>query len=289
MKVVFSSLGNISNKIKYSNSLAPQFAKQYPEDSINITKAIRKKNTFWQKFLNLFGINKLNPQTFSDGRHTPRGPYSTPSRESAELSELYLHSNYISDKERITNGFRDGGHKAVLDNFGNVIFSPREIITIDKNMDSYLANAIKFVKTNTMDKSEKTKMKYIFNVMRDISGNAIKSEKRSAQLANLAAGRDVLLGKIFEKEAAVCRHKALLFKLLADECGLKTRIIRGASVDLGGYGGHVWNEVKLSNGKKFLVDVQNSKIIDISNSKALKNIELVSYCDQKLRPIYYID
>jgi hypothetical protein len=47
----------------------------------------------------------------------------------------------------------------------------------------------------------------------------------------------------------VCRHRAILFKRLADECGIPCRLVRGRT-----RGGHVWNIVKI-DGKMYLVDV----------------------------------
>ena len=33
----------------------------------------------------------------------------------------------------------------------------------------------------------------------------------------------------------------------------------------GDMGGHAWNEIKLSNGKKFVVDTQNGALINLSS------------------------
>lgn len=92
-----------------------------------------------------------------------------------------------------------------------------------------------------------------------------------------------MLGKIFEYNAVCCRHKGLMFKILCDEIGIKASIVRGNMIDMYGFGGHVWNEVKLSNGKKLLVDTQNKKIIDISKS----NPRAATYFDVDNHALYY--
>ena len=57
----------------------------------------------------------------------------------------------------------------------------------------------------------------------------------------------------------MCRHRSLLFKLMADEAGLKTALVRGNMLFPGGYGGHAWNELHLEDGTVKIVDVMNPK------------------------------
>ncbi len=281
MRIVFRRLHRMANVVSgeaYYTKTNP-----YPNDSAHFTNKL-KKQTLWQRFCNLFRA-KLNPKSFSDGSHTPKGPYVA-SRQSVELSNKYLERDYISENHTILDGFRDGGHSCQFSHFGDVLYSNREVVTIDRKLDTYLSNAIKYVKEETAGMNEQDKVKTIYKVIHQISGDFYKSEKRANILAKERQGKEILLGKVFEKECATCRHKALMFKLLADECGLQARMIRGAAFDLSGFGGHAWNEIKLSNGKKLLIDVQNSRIIDLSTKKALKKAEVASYCDSNLKPYY---
>jgi hypothetical protein len=57
--------------------------------------------------------------------------------------------------------------------------------------------------------------------------------------------------------AGVCRHRALLFKLMADEAGLKVALVRGVMKSSSQTGGHAWNELHLEDGRRLLVDVMN--------------------------------
>lgn len=247
----------------------------------------KTKTSFIQKVKRIFGFHsKLNPKSFADGSHTPRIAFAK-SNQSIDLSNEYLRSNYLSENEKLIDGFRDAGGGAVFDHCGNIIFAKREVITIDRNADVYLRNAIDYVKQNTANMSEKKKLKFIYNVVHDISGNAEKAVEKSELMGNASAGKELLLGKIFEHGAAVCRHKSLMFKILAEEVGIKTRVLRGNAMDLGGFGRHVWNEVKLQDGSKFLVDVQNSKIVDLYAQNASKNPKLASYCNENNVPVYF--
>lgn len=249
----------------------------YSADSFVLTTKLKPQKSFWQNVRTLFGLRiKLNPKSFADGLNPPKGPYYA-SRQSVDLTNEYIKSNCLLENEKIIDGFKDGGRNAVFDKFGDVIKAQREIIIVDREKDMYLSNSIRYVKDNTKNMSEDKKLKFIYNLMHDISGDFVKGDRQAELLGKKYVGKEILLGEIFERECASCRHKALMFKILAEEAGLQTRMLRGLAFDLGGYGGHAWNEVKLKNGRKLLVDIQNSAIIDISTSKAMKNPKLAGY------------
>lgn len=285
MKILVSHINNTVNK--FCGSPVMLKTGLYPADSFKMTSKLSSEKSFWQKLFQELGFHKkLNPKSFSDGLHTPKGPYYA-SKESVALSNEYLKTNVLLENEKILDGFRDGGHSAKFTKFGEVISGAREVITIDRHLDTYLNNAVEYAKTSTAGMSEDKKVKFVYNLVHDISGDFKKGDRRAEELGKLGRCKEVLLGKIFEKECATCRHKALMFKILAEECGIKTRMLKGLAFDLGGYGRHVWNEVKLSGGRKFLVDVQNSKIIDISTPKSLKNKQLAGYANQNGKTVYY--
>ena len=260
--------------------------KSYPEDRVEFTSYFKPKTNLWQKFRNIIGLRtKLNPKSFSDATYKPKGQYIA-SRQSVNLSDEYIKSNCLMENEKIIDGFRDAGSNAVFDNFANVIKTNREVITIDRNLDSYLSNAINYVKANTYNLSEEKKIKFVYNLVHDISGDFYNGATKADMLGKAYKGKEILLGQIFEDGAATCRHKALMFKILAEEAGIKTRLLRGVAGDLQGIGGHAWNEVKMQNGKKMLVDVQNSRIIEISSKSLKKHAELALYMNKYNEQIY---
>ena len=120
--------------------------------------------------------------------------------------------------------------------------------------------------------NEEQKVKFLYNMVRDISGNAAKGNEKSHELAKMYQNQEVLLGDVFAKGAATCRHKSLMFKILADEVGLNAKLIKGNMGAARDFGPHAWNEIKLSNGKKFVVDTQNGALINLSSpNKAEQN------------------
>lgn len=231
----------------------------------------KHQTSLWQRIKNIFGFRqKVNPKTFSSGEKTPNIPFVA-SKKSVEVSNRYVQNHRIGTSERIVDGFRDGGRDVRFDKWGKAISANREIVTVDIACDKYLQKVIEHTKASAQGMSEKQKAKFIYDLIVDLGGDAVKAEKRSNELAKAYRGQEILLGKVFEKEASCCRHKSLLFKILADEIGLKTRMIRGNMLDFGGIGGHAWNEVILSNGKRFIYDTQNASIINVTKGQVGKN------------------
>lgn len=232
-----------------------------------LTKQQTPQTGLWQRIKNIFGFRqKVNPKTFSSGEKTPNIPFVA-SKKSVEVSNRYVQNHRIGTSERIVDGFRDGGRDVRFDKWGKAISADREIVTVDIACDKYLQKVIEHTKASTQGMSEKQKAKFIYDLILDLGGDAVKAEKRSHELAKAYQGKEILLGKVFEKEASSCRHKSLLFKILADEVGLKTIMVRGNMLDFGGIGGHAWNEVVFSNGKRFIYDTQNSSIINVTKGQ----------------------
>ncbi len=260
---------NLDKVRKVTNYIAEEVrvikTRPYPTDSVTFTQYASKKKSFWGK---LFGFIKnkqeINPQTFKSSYGWPHKPYYA-SRESVAQSNKYLKNNYIGTSEKILNGYRDAGREIQFTRFGDAICAEREVIVIDRKYDKYLNNVIEYVSEHTKNMSEKRKIEYIAKFIERLGGNTAKAIERSGKLT---PGKEILLGRIFEAEAACCRHKSLLFKILAQETGIKASIRRGMQLDLLGYGGHCWNEVKLINGKRIIVDTQNSLIMKVNAPKA---------------------
>jgi transglutaminase/protease-like cytokinesis protein 3 len=77
-------------------------------------------------------------------------------------------------------------------------------------------------------------------------------------------------------QAGVCRHRSLLFKILADEAGLKVALVRGNYARKGPPGvAHAWNEVLLDNGSRLLVDVMHNggkpKFPEVTDPEVIKH------------------
>lgn len=285
MKILFSSIGRTVRHLSVGTGVLKPKNFSVLKHS-GFSREIPRKKNFGKKLLEFFGVKKkLNPKSFADGSHTPKGPYVA-SEKSVMMSDKYLKTGYLSENDRIVNGFRDGGRNAKFTRFGDAVYADREIITVDLQKDVYLRNLISYVHKNADTMSEKSKMKFLFNLIKDISGDKAAGKKFANNLAVSRQGEEVLLGKVFEHSAAVCRHKSMLAKLLGDELGLKTRLIKGNLNDILGGNAHVWNEIKLSNGKKYLFDVQQGILMDLSNKSAFNNYTLSMYSSLNNRPVY---
>ena len=273
----------IINKFIEGNYFNTFKTKPYPNDMVCLSKMHNNKLSFTDRIRMFFGLHpKLNAKSFASGKETYKGPYLA-SKNSVRQTNNYIDNNIIGIDEKIINGFRDAGRNAQFTKFGDIITSEREIITIDREYDDYLSNIINYIKKNTQGLSEKEKVRSIYNIILEISEDTYKSTNKSDKFAKLARGREVMLGKIFEHNAVCCRHKGLMFKILCDEIGINSSIVRGNMIDMYGFGGHVWNEVKLSSGKKLLIDTQNKKIIDITKP----NPKVATYFDVDNNPLYY--
>jgi transglutaminase/protease-like cytokinesis protein 3 len=74
------------------------------------------------------------------------------------------------------------------------------------------------------------------------------------------ANKTLRVGDVIEQsQAGVCRHRSLLFKILADEAGLPSALVRGNYARRGRKPGfaHAWNEVTLADGRRLLIDVMH--------------------------------
>ena len=89
-------------------------------------------------------------------------------------------------------------------------------------------------------------------------GGMGKVLKTAEQLEGEFKNQPVLIGDWVEQaQAGVCRHRALLFKILADEAGLDVALVRGNYAGSQVPGGHGWNEVSLGDGRRVIVDVMH--------------------------------
>ena len=248
-------------------------------------KTLDKFKSFALNFLRQIGIGKkLNSKSFVGQTRNKKPPYAG-SSNAAQITKRYNDTGVLYYDKKIPDGFRDGGRTARYNRWGQAIGAEREVITVDRVADQYLANAIRYVKDSTKGMNEEQKLKFIYRVIQEISGDVYKGLKNSKKLGEAYAGEEVLLGDVFANGAAACRHKTLLFKILSDEVGLNAKMVRG-QMGFKDIGGHAWNEVKLSNGKKYVVDTQNGALINLSTKNKTEMNFLKEYIYNNERPYW---
>lgn len=175
-----------------------------------------------------------------------------------EVTETYREKHYLSPDCKIPNGYVDGGRESVLVASEHVK-SIREIIVVDRARDSDLQKHLAFARSKEIGDSPLRRRAQL--LARYVDAQCSPPEGRNASLAKLALveseyqGRELLLGQ--SAGTGVCRHRALLFKVLGDEAGLNVTLVRGNYGTAKNAAGHVWNELILPDGKKLIVDCMN--------------------------------
>ncbi len=183
----------------------------------------------------------------------------------ARLRSLkYLKFGFLGFDEIIPDGFCDAGRDAVYktdERFGPMKLVPpdprREIIVVDANSDQGLNDRLDGARTileGVSDEVARIKILALF-VAGSYGGN--RFDRRGKSLLRLCA-EDIEFKKrpdgtlpIGTLDVGVCRHRAIVFKYLADRLGIKARLIRG---NHGGGSGHAWNVVMIDE-KYYIVDV----------------------------------
>lgn len=181
-----------------------------------------------------------------------------PAGMAKQVLETFRKSSYLSPGTTIPDGYFDGGRHMALDAEDNAT-SGREILVVDRAHDPELAKELEFARSlrglPPLDRARKLS-EYVDTVLTPLGGRQLLSAAVD-ELQHEFTNKTLLIGDVCDQfHAGVCRHRSLLFKVLADEAGLRTALARGNYVHLhaGGSGAHAWNEVQLDDGRRFLVD-----------------------------------
>lgn len=233
------------------------------------TKGIVKKQDFdflrWKKS-GFISPSKADMTTFS--------------RDSYAATNKYFKTGRLDEK--IPDGFRDGGRYVEFQTNGKIApvsYPNREIIYVDRRNDKVLNDSINHLKTifarnPRMSEFEKIQTLYCYVC-------EIFSEPNGVQHAADFASVPMKLGDIMSSGAGVCRHMSIAAKVLADELGIKMSLVRGRHKGSNGYlGAHIWNEVELSNGKCYLFDAAQCKLVNLSSNDDVLN---KYYTDSKVK------
>jgi hypothetical protein len=180
-----------------------------------------------------------------------------------EIVSTFNKEHYIGPGVRIPDGYLDGGRRMEID-AGRRATSGREILFVDRTQDTELANDLAFAcspELRSLPTLERVQRLAAW-IDRETtpSGGARWVAPATEQLQRELTGKAVLIGDWMDQcQAGVCRHRSLLFKILADEAGLKAALVRGNYARSGPPGfAHAWNEVVLDDGQRVLVDVMHN-------------------------------
>jgi hypothetical protein len=158
----------------------------------------------------------------------------------------------------IPDGYIDGGRGMRLDATRHATWD-REILCVDRARNAALADALSFARAlRDLPPFERVE-RIAARIHQQITppGEMRCVGRSTEQLETEYKNRPILIGdRVDQAEAGVCRHRALLFKLLADEAGLGVALVRGNYGSRGQPGmAHAWNELVLGDGRRVLLDV----------------------------------
>ena len=160
-------------------------------------------------------------------------------KEAILQSKNYFKDSIITADEKILDGFKDGGRKR-----------NREIICVDRKKDVKLQKIINEVKENVKNLPYYNPETGEYIEKEDYIYDYVKKLEKFNIAEKLPEGKEILLGDIIGTESACCRHLALLFKILSDETGVKTDLVRGEVINPFNSQEeipHVWNIVELDD------------------------------------------
>lgn len=182
--------------------------------------------------------------------------------EARQATHAYRYQNFIPPAMRIPNGYIDGGRGMKMHADGQV-GSSRELMIVDRQSDARLREILAFARTPEITSlDERERAVKLANYLEDFCNGTLgrkASAKAADSLIPTYRGRGVLIGDIVAIcGGASCRHRTLLYKLLADEAGLTVSMVRGKYRHSDGrLGSHAWNEQYLADGTVLLVDIMN--------------------------------
>lgn len=175
----------------------------------------------------------------------------------------YFQRHYVGPGTKIPDGYVDGGRHMQLDAEGRAK-SGREIILVDRARDAELAKLLEYARSSevqALDPLKRTqRLAESIDRLTTPPGGPRWTGPAVEELTDAFANKPLRIGDVLDQgNAGVCRHRSLLFKLMADEAGLPSALVRGNyNTGRPGQGAHAWNEVALPDGKRVLVDVMHN-------------------------------
>tara|TARA_R110002111_G_scaffold259308_1_gene329225 strand:+ start:27991 stop:29256 length:1266 start_codon:yes stop_codon:yes gene_type:complete len=175
------------------------------------------------------------------------------------VTVAYYSQHYVAPKLKIVDGYFDGGQGMQFDAEGHAR-SRQELLIVDRSRDETLRKHLEFAGSDEIKALEPYERasrlsKYIDQNM-TLEKNDFFTQKAVFLMEREYGNEGVLIGDVSRIcGAGVSRHRALLFKILADEAGLDVALVRGLYGDAQHYKGCAWNELHLKDGRRILIDV----------------------------------
>lgn len=227
----------------------------------------------------------------------PESAVEGPPKSSAlSQTQAFNRRHRIEAADRIRVGFRDGGRGLQFDDQGQASGrASREVLELfPVDQDPELRDAVETAKARTAASPDRlSKAEALTDLVIELMGEN-SPQKNWDLMASMADERGVQgmvvpIGWMIRAGTGVCRHRSLLFKVLADAVDLPAALVRGNYIRRGveaakgeadAIGGHAWNEVVLETGERLLVDTMHGLITDFGDPV------VASYFDVDNVPMY---
>jgi len=187
-------------------------------------------------------------------------------------TETFLKQHRIAPGQRVEDGYMDGGRAATIGPDG-LVSSHREVIVVDRSRDELLKKHLALAGSEPLkalpplDRAAVLAV-YVNRVMTHTEDRAWW-EAADRLLVAEYHGEPLLLGDVPRLcGSGVCRHRALLYKLLCDEAGLAVALVRGGFDTGQNIGPHAWNELHLEDGQRLIVDTMGLPPLSFPNCQA---------------------
>lgn len=216
-------------------------------------------------------VHQANPRStdlFLDlilrGYQGPEELRPTLNTKEQQAASEYHTKQYIAPQLKIQDGYVDGGRGMQLDPRDRAR-SRRELIIVDRQRDPALQQHLAFARSKEVMTLEPDQRAMQLAQYVDQSMSLDKNNRATMAAVSLLteeyADQPVLIGEVTRLcGAGVCRHRALLFKLLADEAGLDVALVRGNYGNANRHAGHAWNELHLKDGRRLLIDTMQRRV-----------------------------
>jgi hypothetical protein len=182
-------------------------------------------------------------------------------------SAKFWNTGSLDNDDKTQDGFYDLGigrefsYVAALKELA--VEADIEVIVCDTTVDTKLGKLLESARAALAAEEEKEgRVRALANIVSQQLGGSLSYE----DYGNFGFATDVQRAKLERKSNVLyvgdltkgaCRHRALLFKFLADQVGIECKLQRSRHVR-GAHVGHAWNLVHTEFDKVFVVDLMHS-------------------------------
>ncbi len=184
--------------------------------------------------------------------------------DAVRVADAFNSQHRVGPETRIPDGYVDGGRGMTASHRGGVIeytSAYREMLVVDRAHPRVQAS-LEYARSLRAQRPPLTDAQIAQHLAEyvDITfsgqhrGESAAIDRLSEVWANRHTGEVMSLGDVMDPHGpaggiGVCRHRSLLFKILADEAGLQASLVRGRILG----GAHAWNEVVI-DGHSYIID-----------------------------------